>query len=730
MKRILLFSLFLCLPVFSSVIYPADSAVNKLFLARVSSPVKIDGIIDSCWSMADSVSRFIQQQPFYGQPARFHTVAKVLSTDQALYCLIIAFDNSGKIQASSGVLDQSSGDVVSIYLDTYDDRRSAYRFAVNAAGVKADCRMIDDGRNTDYNWDGVWFAESKMYPWGYVVEMEIPFKSISYDKTLSEWGMDFDRWIPHATEDIYWSRYEENEGMRISRFGRLVLNGTRPSVKGMNLEVYPVALANAVRQANGKYKVEPDAGLDLFYNPSTSLTLQLTVNPDFAQIEADPYDFNITRYESYFSEKRPFFTQGNEIFMASGKERNSGFYSPLELFYSRRIGRKLPDGQEVPLLAGTKAFGRISDWEYGGFMAVTGAKEYSDNGTARRENRAYFGAARFKKQIFKNSTIGVLFVNKYTEKNNYAVLDIDGAIRQSDLQLAFQIARSFKNAEGGFAASTGLRFNNKKWILMARGRHVGSNFDITQIGYVPWIGTTNGTILTGPVRYFDKSPVKNIMIYAGGSFYDEKVDQYTDHAGVLGFNMQFRSNWGFEINSSFGRSKDNNKKYNSYDINFSTWFNTSPNWNANVWGGHERTYNFSRDYLASDEWLGGYVEWILSEKIRTGADMNLWAERKPSGAVEDITYNARPFINLVPVNNLNMRLYVDNVLLRSSDRLERVMIGFLMSYNFLPKSWIYFAYNEIQNRDELLDGQGRSIGSRMRITDRASVIKIRYLYYF
>jgi len=210
-------------------------------------------------------------------------------------------------------------------------------------------------------------------------------------------GLDFDRWIPGSKEDIYWSTYERNEGQRVSKFGKLMLKGTRPSAQGLNLEVYPVGLARATWKSGGKYDVDPDAGVDVFYNPSERLTFQFTGNPDFAQIEADPFEFNISRYESYFSERRPFFTQGNEIFMASGRQQGSGFSRPLELFYSRRIGKILPDGTRVPLHMGTKAFGRLADWEYAGFFAITGEMDYEQHGEKLTEPRASFGSARVKK---------------------------------------------------------------------------------------------------------------------------------------------------------------------------------------------------------------------------------------------------------------------------------------------------------------------------------------------
>ena len=248
---------------------------------------------------------------------------------------------------------------------------------------------MDDARNRDYSWDGIWFAESEVYDWGYVVEIRIPYKSIQYDKNLDKWGLDFDRWIPANSEDLYWCNYEQSEGQRISKFGSLNLGEFRPQSSGLNLELYPVAISKITLNENDKYDVEGNAGFDMFYNPSPKLTYQLTINPDFAQIEADPFDFNISRYESYFSERRPFFTEGNEVFMASGRERGSGFYRPLELFYSRRIGKKLPDGSEVPLIAGTKAFGRADDWEYGGFLAVTGEENYFDDGVKQEKLEKY-----------------------------------------------------------------------------------------------------------------------------------------------------------------------------------------------------------------------------------------------------------------------------------------------------------------------------------------------------
>lgn len=722
---------FVLLLIFSTLIFAAHKNINKkLYLKKITDEIIINGAVEPIWNNADSTETFFQLSPYFGKDPSKKTIAKVLTSQDAIYCLMICYDDKTNIQSNRGVLDDYSGDVVSIMLDTFDDRKTAYKFAVSASGVKSDSRMLDDARNRDYNWDGIWFADSKIYDWGYVVEIKIPYKSIQFDERLTEWGLDFDRWIPSIAEDLYWCNYEQNEGQRISKFGKLVFSDFKPSDKGLNLEIYPLAISKFTLLNNNKYKVDPNAGLDIFYNPSSMLTYQLTVNPDFAQIEADPYEFNISRYESYFSERRPFFTQGNEVFMPSGKSNNSGFYSPMELFYSRRIGKKLPDGKEVPLIFGTKAFGRINEYEYGGFLAMTAETEYPSNNSIQKEPKAYFGSARFKKQILDNSTIGILFVGKNTVGNNYGVLDIDGAFRESDWQLAYQIARSFKNSEGDFAGSAGFTKFGESWITLARGRFVGNNFDIDQIGYVPWKGTFSFTTITGPRWFFKDGTISTIMFYFGGFFLHEKIDQYTDNAGLLGLNMQFRNNWGYEINFSYGNNKDANILYSNTELSISTWMHINPKWHLNVWGGYTKTYNFARNYLAFYSWLGNSFNWNPISILKIGINYNMYVEGNPEGNIEEIVYNARPNISVTPINDLSLRIYVDNLFLRSTDRLERLMIGFLFSYNFSPKSWIYFAVNEIQDRSNEFDALGNQLPSSLHVVDRVGVFKIKYLYYF
>lgn len=719
---------------FCSTLLFAASNKNQgkiILLKEFNTGIKIDGVIDPEWSQVDSVSDFFQLSPYYGKKPEHRTVAKVLTTKDALYCLIICYDDRKNIQAGTGSFDNFDGDFVSIMLDSFNDEKTAYKFIVSAAGVQSDCRLLDDARNRDYNWDGIWFGDAKIYNWGYVVEMKIPYRSFQYDDKATQWGLDFDRWVPKDAEDLYWCNYEQSEGQRISKFGKLVFENFRPAVHGVNLEAYPVGITKAALNDNDKYDVKAKLGLDLLYNPSPKLKFQLTANPDFAQIEADPFDFNISRYESYFSERRPFFTEGNEIFMASGKQSNTGFYSPLQLFYSRRIGKKLPDGSEVPLYAGAKAFGRISDWEYGGFVAMTGAHNYiNEDDEHLTENQAVFGSVRLKKQIFGNSQVGILFVGKQAKDSTNGVIDIDGAFRASDWQLSYQLARSVKNNSGDFAFSTGFTRVTDNLLTYARGRYIGSKFDISEVGYVPWMGTGEFTSIVGPVWNFENGYIRQILIYAGPSFNYEKVDNYTDQFFLAGFNMQLRDNWGYEINAQYGKAKDEGLEYTAYDLSLSSWYNISPKWSGNLNGSYSRTYNFSREFLAPYWWAGININWKALDILDLGTSYSMYVEDNPVGKVEEITYNARPYFSLTPFNNLNIRVYVDNLFLKSTDRLDHVIAGFLFSYNFLPKSWIYLALNEVQDRSDQFDKSGNLLPNRLHTTDRAGVFKIKYLYYF
>jgi hypothetical protein len=252
---------------------------------------------------------------------------------------------------------------------------------------------------------------------------------------------------------------------------------------------------------------------------------------------------------------------------------------------------------------------------------------------------------------------------------------------------------------------------------------------VADVGFVPWRGTAEFILLTGPRWYYEEGVVRELQLYAGPSLYYEKVDSYTDVLGFGGINVQFRSNWGFEVDVSAGSARDQGVDYTSYELDVSSWVGVSALWNANFYGGYSKTYNFARNYPAFYAWFGSGLGWRVMDELQLGTSYDMFIEGNPDNAIEEITYNARPYVSVTPVNDLNVRIYVDNLYVRSTDRLEQVVAGLLFSYNFLPKSWIYFALNEVRDRRDEFDGAGLLLPRRLHTTDRAGVLKVKYLYY-
>jgi hypothetical protein len=218
-------------------------------------------------------------------------------------------------------------------------------------------------------------------------------------------------------------------------------------------------------------------------------------------------------------------------------------------------------------------------------------------------------------------------------------------------------------------------------------------------------------------------------LYSGFSVNYEDADLFADWVGVLGFNMNFRSNCGGEISVDMGRSRDLSVEYTSWEVNLSSWFQITPRWSADFSANAGRSYNFQRNYLARYGYGQGDLEWKPASFLTVGTSLGAFIEGNPEGSIEEITYNARPYVSLTPMNDLNIRLYVDNTYLRSSQQLEQVLYGLLISYNFLPKSWVYLAVNDVEERREVLGMAGEIVARRLETASRAAVTKIKYLYY-
>jgi len=308
---------------------------------RTDNRPRIDGHLDDdCWIHIGSwQGDFIQQQPNQGRPPSQKTEVKILYDDDNLYVALKCFDDEPeKISTVMGRRDDfTSGDIAGIALDTYFDKSTAFEFNVSAAGQKID--LVHLGAYLwDTNWDAVWEARTQILDSMWTVEIRIPFSQLRFSESNDQvWGMHIWRWIDRLGEESQWKLIPIDAPAMVYIFGEL--QGIEGINRKRHVEIMPYV---AGRKVTGGLKSERFGyGLDGKIGLSSNYTLDLTVLPDFGQVEADPSILNLSSYEVFYDEKRPFFLEGNNILdYSAGSDM---------LFYSRRIGHSpswMPFGEE------------------------------------------------------------------------------------------------------------------------------------------------------------------------------------------------------------------------------------------------------------------------------------------------------------------------------------------------------------------------------------------------
>lgn len=360
----------------------------------VAAPPRIDGVLDDeVWRQAPAVSGFVQFRPSPGEAPTAQTEARVAFDDDAIYVAMRMFDDPDSVAAQLTRRDASGAfsDYAHVLIDSYHDRRTAFRFSVTPRGARKDVLHFDDS-GEDVNWDAVWDAAASMTDDGWTAEFRIPLSQLRFSRTEDTdavWGINFGREIARRGEWSWWSPVLPSVGGFVSQAGEL------HDVSGIEaprrLEIIPYTLGRVTAApddpGNPFYKSRDGAasfGADLRLGIGSNLTLSATINPDFGQVEADPSVVNLSAFESFFPEKRPFFTEGSNIFgFGIGTDDDSG----ETLFYSRRIGRApqrfvRPSGgwadspDATTILGAAKLSGRTAGgWTIGVLDAVTAEEE-------------------------------------------------------------------------------------------------------------------------------------------------------------------------------------------------------------------------------------------------------------------------------------------------------------------------------------------------------------------
>jgi hypothetical protein len=374
---------------------PGTDPTRRLLMAvRITdAPPIIDGRLDDAiWQHADVAADFVQLRPNPTQPATHRTEARLAYDDAAIYVAMRMHDPAPDSIAAQLARRDATGifsDWADVLIDSYNDRRTAYRFSVNPAGVKKDVYHYNDHQE-DLGWDAVWDVATRIDEHGWTAEFRIPLSQLRYAPSDSPddarlWGVQFSRTIARYDEMSFWAPVPPNAPGFVSFAGELA--GLRGLGSPKRLEVLPYAVSKVTRApelatGNPFYRANAPAaalGADLKYGVTSNLTLTGTINPDFGQVEADPSVVNLSAFESFFPERRPFFLEGANLFTMQIGDDGTG----EGLFYSRRIGRAPQRGSfpgtdhvDVPeaarILAAAKVTGRTpGGWSIGFFDAVT-----------------------------------------------------------------------------------------------------------------------------------------------------------------------------------------------------------------------------------------------------------------------------------------------------------------------------------------------------------------------
>ena len=428
---------------------------------RTDTPPLIDGAPgDDEWRNAATVRDFLQLEPTRGNPSEFVTVVRLLYDDTHLYVAFDAHDPDPLIgQMTVRDAQLWNDDSVQIYLDSFHDGRSGYFFMTNVLGTQADGRTSEDGNSSDPEWDAPWRSATARTDFGYSAEIAIPFSAIQYtagDDTT--WGINFGRSRRRSLERSYWAGPPDHWA-RISLAGDLTdLSVPPPSLRH---QLIPYALS----QFQDGRSPDASAGLDFRYGLTPQTSAYATLNPDFATIEADQEEINLTRFELELPEKRQFFLEGQEH-----------FNQRIRTFYSRRIG---------DVMGGGKVLGKQGGWAFA-VLSTTGDLE--SDATSPDPTRATYAVTRVQRDVASRSNVGFLFANRTLGGVNQGSAGVDASLFFTDtFGFTGQLVQSYGEHDRGTVAFFARpAYDSATAHAHVRYTHLGDRFadNVNVIGFV------------------------------------------------------------------------------------------------------------------------------------------------------------------------------------------------------------------------------------------------------
>lgn len=654
-SSLIIFSFFILL--FSSSALNAQKSINVF---HIKSPITIDGIFEpEKWAAADSATHFVQMEPKTGEAGTEKTVVYFGQDAKNIYAVFNCYQSipaDAKNQSRDAL--SKSEDLVALLLDTYGDNRSGYVFFANAMGTQIDMKVNDDGQNMDLNWDTEWKCESKIFDWGWCVEFEIPFKSLKYKKGLENWGINFGRIIRSNFETVYWSG-QLTDDFRVSQGG--ITNGIEPPGSKMKISVFPYI---SVFKTTGE-NISADVGGDINWQISPNVSINSTINPDFATVEADQQKINLTRYELNYPEKRLFFQEGNEM-----------YNTRIKTFYSRRI----PD-----IDFGNRLNGKIGKTQLN-ILNVKTPFFSSENSST------WFTAARAKFDFLKSSTLGLTLVDKSWDDGFTRSLSIDYVMNLKNLwKLTGQFVGS---APGDFWSHSAwfVRFARENNIFHYHIRYteIGQDFreNVNETGFVT---DDDRREMDSDISYkwwLKNNTFEYIQLESRNNIFwslENKNLRSWYLTDVVNFYFKNKFNFEYAYNNEY---KLYEKEYYNHQHTFMLGYNTDQWSNASV--SFTTGDNYDRDFN------------LISGSTRVKLFQNL----SLSYSANVLTFtpdpdNSTTFINVVTANyNFSKDLWL-KAFAQNSTKNDNVYFYGLMGWRFKPPfGALYLIYSHNQFGDK------------------------------
>ena len=636
----------------------------QAFYVGDSAP-RIDGRLDDeAWQTAQAIDDMVQNDPNNMQPPTERTVVKVLYDDRSVYVGVINYmRDPSKITTALGRRDTfPRSDSIKITFDPRHDHLTAFTFDSNPNGVQGDMTWYDDTRSsTDY--DAVWEVRTQITEEGWTAEFRIPFSQLRFTITPGEpvvWGFNVRRDIVYNAELIRWVATPRGAQGFVSRMGHLTF--VKPPAPPRRLEVQPFMLGKQEHITGAGSGQDLSAGLDFRMGLGTATTLSASVNPDFGQVEQDPAVLNLSVFETFFPEKRPFFIEDSRILVPN--------YPAMPMFYSRRIGARpgripVPSGEVIverpdatTILGASKVTGKAHGWTYGGLSSLTD-REYAtvrtaDGGEAERliEPYALYNVARVQKDIFGGSSnVGGLFTgvlrdqdfDAYTASTDYT-LRWDKNKYNWNGQWAGTRSAISGEMQNGFGGVTNFNYSSKHLGVYSHFDYFNSTFKNNDLGFLS--GRNNRKNLYGGTNLGNPDPGK---VLRSVNWNTSLSTQYSndglklDESYFTGLDGQFLNYWNFFVGT--GRSRD---AYDDLDtrggppiVKLGGWFvdsfvgtdsrkrirlSADAHFYGNREGGYNRSYNLFLNYQPRPQ-----VQMTISTGVTDGHDVAQWIQN------EDVT---------------------------------------------------------------------------------------------